>query len=590
LPSGDLADAKNTMRSYSVAAAVTTAGMAAATNVPTGTAAARVHRDGGATDKNKLQSSSSSGPERVDRVTTAMAVPTRHATVAPSNNPAPPFPPLAHVQQEHLLVATVVPDSVLNTTNSGSSSSHQAAAEAPVRWCKPQNLLLGIIALLLLVLVVIGGVCGTGGCSASSSSTATSPTPIPPTVTATMVPAPSPKAQTVTDGAPMADTTNATSTVAMAPPTVSPLSFTMDPTPTTTLTPVTLSPTNSLLLPTAPLPTDTPAMAPRAQQVVAFINDITLTGRMLALAPTANDTVSMEPEELALHWLVYYDTDLNLLPNTPTNHFCLQQRYALAILRVQRDDVNPFFGSTGSECDWAGVTCQSVNLGDKIGIQQAVTEIDTDIQSFTMSGRLSADLGLLTHLQTLDVSDNALAGSLPSQIGQWTNLTYLDVSDNALTGSLPSQIGQWTNLTYLDVSDNALTGSLPSQIGQWTNLTYLDVSDNALTGSLPSQIGQWTNLQYLDVSNNALTGRLPSQIGQWTNLQSLYIYDNTLTGSLPSQIGQWTNVQSLYVSNNNFVGTMPESVCLLRNKSLSSLIADCVSEVSCNVDCCTICF
>jgi hypothetical protein len=122
LPSGDLADAKNTMRSYSVAAAVTTAaattttttvgGTVAVTNAPTGTAAAtdRVHLGGPAADKNTLLSSSFSGPERVIGHVTAITVPTLHDLFA-SSNPAP-FPPLAEVQQEHLLVATVVPDSV----------------------------------------------------------------------------------------------------------------------------------------------------------------------------------------------------------------------------------------------------------------------------------------------------------------------------------------------------------------------------------------------------------------------------------------------------------------------------------------------
>jgi hypothetical protein len=37
-------------------------------------------------------------------------------------------------------------------------------------------------------------------------------------------------------------------------------------------------------------------------------------------------------EEQALRWLIDYDTDLNLVPTTPSNRFRLQQRYALAIL------------------------------------------------------------------------------------------------------------------------------------------------------------------------------------------------------------------------------------------------------------------
>jgi hypothetical protein len=45
-------------------------------------------------------------------------------------------------------------------------------------------------------------------------------------------------------------------------------------------------------------------------------------------------------------WLISSDTDLHLLLDTPTSRFRLQQRNALVTLRVQRDDDNPFFGST----------------------------------------------------------------------------------------------------------------------------------------------------------------------------------------------------------------------------------------------------
>jgi Leucine-rich repeat (LRR) protein len=241
---------------------------------------------------------------------------------------------------------------------------------------------------------------------------------------------------------------------------------------------------------------------------------------------TTNTLTSLEPEEMALHWLVHYDMDLNLLPDTPINRFRLQQRYALAILSVQQDDTNPFVSSVDPECEWDGVTCQSMYLGNELGIQDAVTKIffDTYNNGNMWTGQLRADLGLLS------------------------TLTHFNMSGDSVR-----------------FNTGGLFGALPSQIGQWTNLQNFDVSENVLTGSLPSQIGQWTNLKYM------------------------YVYSNFLTGSLPTQIGQLTHLQELFVSGNNFIGTMPVSICLLRNLNLTGLAADCVSEISCNENCCTYC-
>jgi Leucine-rich repeat (LRR) protein len=270
-----------------------------------------------------------------------------------------------------------------------------------------------------------------------------------------------------------------------------------------------------------------------------------MTGRTIAASPTT----ALEPEELALQWLIRNDTGLNLWPDTPIHRFRLQQRYALAILQVQRDGANPYF--VGPECEWDGVTCQSVDLGNELGMQDAATEIliDTYNDGNTWTGQLSEDLGLLPTLIHIVMSGSVLI-----------------------------------------YGTGGLFGTLPTQIGLLTDLQSLDLSLNALTGRLPSQIGQLTNLQIFFVQQNALTGRLPSQVGQLINLQTLSLVSNMMFGSLPTQIGQLTNLQSLYVNDNNFIGTMPESICLLRSHSLTVLAADCeFSAVTCSSDCCTLC-
>jgi hypothetical protein len=83
--------------------------------------------------------------------------------------------------------------------------------------------------------------------------------------------------------------------------------------------------------PMSPMAPLAPSMTlSRAQQGVAFINDITLINQ--TLVPTSKDATTLPlPEELALRWLIDHDTDLNLVPTTPSNRFRLQQRYACSI-------------------------------------------------------------------------------------------------------------------------------------------------------------------------------------------------------------------------------------------------------------------
>jgi hypothetical protein len=90
-------------------------------------------------------------------------------------------------------------------------------------------------------------------------------------------------------------------------------------------------------------------------------------------------------------------------------------------------------------------------------------------------------------------------GSIPTQIGLLTSLTHLNLSNNGLTGSIPFQIGKLTSLTYLGLSHNALLGSIPSQIGQLTSLTTLYLHNNALTaGTIPSFVCNGGGRAFLD--------------------------------------------------------------------------------------------
>jgi leucine-rich repeat protein SHOC2 len=140
--------------------------------------------------------------------------------------------------------------------------------------------------------------------------------------------------------------------------------------------------------------------------------------------------------------------------------------------------------------DWEGVTIENGRV------------VVLALEEFGLTGAVPAEIGRLSALRELELSDNQLT-SLPAEIGQLTSLQVLYLADNQLT-SLPAEIGQLTSLQVLYLADNQLT-SLPAEIGQLTSLTWwLNLSDNQLT-SLPAEIGQLTSMERLSLRGNQLT-------------------------------------------------------------------------------------
>ena len=60
-----------------------------------------------------------------------------------------------------------------------------------------------------------------------------------------------------------------------------------------------------------------------------------------------------------------------------------------------------------------------------------------------------------------------------TEIGNLTNLTSLSLSQNQLKGEIPSEMGTLAKLEYLNLGNNEFTGEIPSEIGNLTNLTVL---------------------------------------------------------------------------------------------------------------------
>ena len=64
------------------------------------------------------------------------------------------------------------------------------------------------------------------------------------------------------------------------------------------------------------------------------------------------------------------------------------------------------------------------------------------------------------HIVEIALKNRGLEGHIPDEIGSLTFLESLDVSDNELMGYVPSDL-QWTSITNLDISGNKIRGMVP---------------------------------------------------------------------------------------------------------------------------------
>ncbi|KAL3592156.1 hypothetical protein D5086_010796 [Populus alba] len=209
-------------------------------------------------------------------------------------------------------------------------------------------------------------------------------------------------------------------------------------------------------------------------------------------------------------------------------------------------------------CSWNGVTCGSPGTGNTYS---RVTGLS--LPKCQLLGTIPANLGLIQHLQNLDLSDNSLNGSLPVSLLNATQLRFLDLSSNMISGQLPETIGLLQNLELLDLSDNVLAGTLPANLAALHNLTVVYLKKNNFSGYLPSG---FQTVQVLDLSSNLLSGSLPQDFGG-NNLHYLNISYNKLSGPIPQEFAnEIPSNTTIDLSFNNLTGEIPESSLFLNQE------------------------
>jgi len=215
-------------------------------------------------------------------------------------------------------------------------------------------------------------------------------------------------------------------------------------------------------------PTSSPSSSPTSFSLLNFLDENSFDyGAALSTGDSS--------QQKALKWLE--STAYN-----GVSKYTLLQFYALEVINFATGNTRPDLPSY-IVCEESYISCNGNNYITRLGPF-----------SMKIAGSIPPEIGLLTSLTALNLSNNALVGTLPSEIGRLTSLIALNLFNNAFAGTLPSEIGLLTSLTYLDLLNNDFAGTLPSEIGLLTSLTYLDLSSNFFTGG-PYEI--------LDASGNS---------------------------------------------------------------------------------------
>lgn len=362
------------------------------------------------------------------------------------------------------------------------------------------------------------------------------------------------------------------------------------------------------IVPSAAPSTSTSASPSQAPS--SFPSDQSIFNLVLSRSLDGGDSLRDEtsPQYSAYTWLT---GNTNLAKYSEDK---IIQRYVLATLYFSTDGDrwvnNDSWLSNDDECSW-----HSPNRRTLCNLRGNVNELDLAYNDFEgtippelallsnslwnldlcggpqrkLNGIIPTELGLLTKLELLRLSDNLLSGSIPDEIASLEKLEVLDLNSNKLNGALPSGIGGLVKLKNLNLAGNSLSGSLPSSLGNLGDVSTLLLTDNSIEGPLPTSIGQLKRLRtfaagrnrfteipaeigsldslvFFFLENNNLIGTLPTEVGAMKNLRYLSLAKNSLGGPLPTELGRLGLLNELDLSENNFSGNIPGEIGLINSR------------------------
>ena len=123
---------------------------------------------------------------------------------------------------------------------------------------------------------------------------------------------------------------------------------------------------------------------------------------------------------------------------------------------------------------------------------------------------MPTELGKLTVLHALDLSENTFRGALPTELRLLTKLSTfaLHQSSGSIGGPLPA-FDVFPDLRELSLESNAFEGTIPSNflegVADKTAVISVFLGFNQLVGDLPGSLVDFQRL-VLDLKGNFITG------------------------------------------------------------------------------------
>jgi len=266
------------------------------------------------------------------------------------------------------------------------------------------------------------------------------------------------------------------------------------------------------------------------------------------------------PDYQALCWLMKDDT---LYENYSVCDGTLLQRYVMALLyytykiSLGFQKLEPL-----DTCFWTGVTC------DPKG--RFVEELDLSGQG--LKGHFVTELGLLTRLRKINLSDNELFGIIDNKIFEYLPiLDTFDVSTNKFGGQIPRGLLILPKIEEIDLSNNLLVGQMPNNLDYSQSIKKFDVENNLLIGFIPSKFIDVMQLEYIGLAKNNFRGAIDSRFGLLSNLKELHLNQNSLSGSIPSELFDLSNLEKIELQSNGLTGSIPTVIGLIKNATVIAL-------------------
>ncbi|KAL4272775.1 hypothetical protein GQ457_13G004040 [Hibiscus cannabinus] len=189
--------------------------------------------------------------------------------------------------------------------------------------------------------------------------------------------------------------------------------------------------------------------------------------------------------------------------------------------------------------------------------------INIELSNNKLTGSIPTTFGGLKELQSVSLTENKLEGSIPSELCHLNNLAFLYLASNKLSGSIPACLGNLISLRNLLLGSNMLSSSIPSTLTQLKDLLVLDLSSNSLSGPLPIDIGKWKVVTTMDLSSNQFSNDIPTGIAELKDLTYFSLSNNKITGFIPESFGELLSLEYLDLSRNNLSGEIPKSLVKL---------------------------